>query len=1014
MAVAREAAAQSANGAARQAWRAAGVAALLLLVFLATRPLLVTLQAADAPLARMGEIDLSGRSPSDRVVPLAGEWRAVWRGGGPSDQPAVGTIRMLRVPGRWSAQAVPGEKAWPEAGVVSYFLRVRNLAPGDYALRLPSLYGASDIRIDGRLRSSSGRVATHPAEAESRRAPQEVAFQHRGGDLRIAIGMAALHHRDNGIESAPMLGGAAAMRAYSDSEWGRDVLYLTTLLLLAVVAAVTYLFRPDDKASLHLALGSLLFLPVSAVFSYDNALLLAAPGLDFRGMLTVQYLCGIGAIAFLLAYTRALFPAEVSSWLFKAFQSIFALLAIAQAMVLLMGDTGSASHISRMSTAAGALALLTMIGIVLLAVRRSRQGALVYLIGLSAFAVMIIIRSAVANSLLRDDVAQPLDFTAVGILLFLISHFILLAERLARAIARAENMNDDLRQMLGLSAAITSEMELERLLARIVEATSKILHADRSTLFLHDSEHNTLWSLFAEGMGDRRIDLAADQGLAGYAFTTGETINVRNAYADARFDHRIDKETGYLSRSILAMPIVTRDGRRLGVLQALNRRGAPAFDEEDERRMHAFAAQAAVALDNARLFTEVVASRNYNESILRSMSSAVITLDLDARVTKLNPAACRILGVDEKVLDGADARSLLTYGNASVMPEVDKVISTGEPKLLFDVDLRNGHGEAVAVNISIVPLLGEAGAAEGALVLIDDISEGKRLQGTMSRFLPQAVVEQVLDHPDELLFGSASTASILFSDIRNFTSIAEELSARETVEMLNEIFSEQFETITAHHGILDKFMGDSVMAVFGAPLQTEQDAENAVRAALRMQSCLDPVNTRRRAAGLGPIRLGTGVATGEVVAGTIGSPKRMDYTVVGDSVNLASRLQNLTKTYGASVLICERTAAAVWGRFALRELDLIRVRGRKAPGRLFEVRGETISIADVPLHDGYEQARKAMTERDWAGALARLEQLVLQFPDDGPTRVMIQRARALLGAPPPLHWDGVWDDRQAA
>jgi adenylate cyclase len=154
-----------------------------------------------------------------------------------------------------------------------------------------------------------------------------------------------------------------------------------------------------------------------------------------------------------------------------------------------------------------------------------------------------------------------------------------------------------------------------------------------------------------------------------------------------------------------------------------------------------------------------------------------------------------------------------------------------------------------------------------------------------------------------MLFGMGCRASVHFADIRGFTAMSENLYPRQVVDMLNEIFAELFEAVADHDGVLDEYIGDSVMAVFGAPRSRGEGPINAVRAALRMQYIIATTNRKREARGQVGGRLGVGVATGEVVAWTIGSPKRMDYTVIGDSVNLAARLQDLTKTYGEDVII---------------------------------------------------------------------------------------------------------------
>jgi adenylate cyclase len=322
------------------------------------------------------------------------------------------------------------------------------------------------------------------------------------------------------------------------------------------------------------------------------------------------------------------------------------------------------------------------------------------------------------------------------------------------------------------------------------------------------------------------------------------------------------------------------------------------------------------------------------------------------------------------------------------------------------------NGERISANLSIVPLMAEDEQA-GLLILVEDISEGKRLQGAMRRFMTQAVVDQIMGREDELLFGAACQASVLFADIRNFTTLAEKLPPRDTVDMLNTIFTELFEAVAANDGVLDKFIGDAIMAVYGAPLSSGRDPANAVESAVAMIGMIGGINASWKARGFPEIRLGVGIGSGEVVAGTIGSPKRMDYTVIGDSVNLASRLEGITKVYKVGIVVCESTAKAAEGAHPLRELDTIKVRGRTRPERIYQV-----VTADAPVlpavMEAYAAGRAAMAAERWDDAVAAFETALAVQPDDGPSILMLARAQILAAAPPEAGWDGIWDSAKAA
>lgn len=283
----------------------------------------------------------------------------------------------------------------------------------------------------------------------------------------------------------------------------------------------------------------------------------------------------------------------------------------------------------------------------------------------------------------------------------------------------------------------------------------------------------------------------------------------------------------------------------------------------------------------------------------------------------------------------------------------------------------------------------------------------------MRRFMTQNVVDQVLGHENDLLFGAACEASVMFADIRNFTAMAEQLSPREAVDMLNEIFTELFESVAAYDGMLDKFIGDALMAVYGAPISGTHDAANAVASAIQMQALVAKMNARRRERSLEDIRLGIGIASGEVIAGTIGSPKRMDYTVIGDSVNLAARLENSTKYYHTDIIVCEKTAAALSPNILKRELDLIRVRGRQKPSTIYEVMPQQDGdlTTQAALVAAYDDGRKHLAGGAWTEAIVAFERALSIDPDDHPSAIMRDRAKILLETPNP-HWDGVWQSRR--
>ena len=212
----------------------------------------------------------------------------------------------------------------------------------------------------------------------------------------------------------------------------------------------------------------------------------------------------------------------------------------------------------------------------------------------------------------------------------------------AQLVEKLDRGRREEEELLAITEAISTELRIEPLLARIVHAATTLLDAERSTLFLYDAATDELCSKVAEGTVEMQIRIPAKAGIAGAAFTSGEVINVPDAYAHPLFNTEIDRKSGFRTRNLVSVPVIERTGEHLGVLQVLNKRGGP-FTQSDIRRLKAFSAEIAVSIQNAQLFSDVLELKNYNESILKSLSNGVVTFDQQLTAAKANEAAYRIL-----------------------------------------------------------------------------------------------------------------------------------------------------------------------------------------------------------------------------------------------------------------------------------------------------------------------------------------------------------------------------------
>ncbi len=581
----------------------------------------------------------------------------------------------------------------------------------------------------------------------------------------------------------------------------------------------------------------------------------------------------------------------------------------------------------------------------------------------------------------------------------------------AHLFEKVERSRKEEAQLLEVTSAIAAELDLDTLLKKIIDVTTDMLGADRATLFIHDPKTDTLWSRIAMGMQSKEIRIPSSAGIAGSCFTSGKEINIPEAYEDPRFNQAVDKKTGYRTHNILCMPIVHKDGRKLGVIQVLNKKTGP-FNPVDERRLQSFGAQAAIALDNAQLFEDVTNEKNYNESILKSLSNGVITLDADRKVIKANAAALKILKWKTEEITEKPVTALFTgENNAWILKSIEKVVGSGKTDTTMDAEMTLAGGEPVSANLSIVPLIDVNDEAIGYMIIIDDISSEKRVKSTMARYMTKEVAEKLLAGGEDALGGTQQLGSVLFSDIRSFTTISEALGARETVAMLNEYFTYMIDVIFRHKGILDKYIGDAIMAIFGSPFPGPDDADNAVASANDMIRALRILNLGRMGQGHQEIKIGVGINTGELVSGNIGSPKRMDYTVIGDTVNLAARLEGATKTYGVQVLLSENTVKHLKKPGRHRELDLIQVKGKTQPVGIYEAldHHDDNSLPNITdVLGNFSEGLKFYRQRDWTKSIGCLEKALKAFPNDGPSKLYLKRCGIYMENPPAKDWDGAF------
>ncbi len=313
------------------------------------------------------------------------------------------------------------------------------------------------------------------------------------------------------------------------------------------------------------------------------------------------------------------------------------------------------------------------------------------------------------------------------------------------------------------------------------------------------------------------------------------------------------------------------------------------------------------------------------------------------------------------------------------------------------------HGTIVAVAAPIAGTVIVLGAATIANLATEG-REKAHLRAVFSQYVSRSVVDRILADPARArLGGERKELTVLFSDIRGFSAFAEAMGPEQLARFLGEYLTPMTDLVLASGGTLDKYIGDAVMAIWAAPVDLPDHAERACEVALRMQEELAKLNPRWQAEGKPPISIGIGINTGAMAVGNMGSAARFDYTVLGDQVNLASRLEALTKDYGVAILVGEATAQAARGKFVFREIDLVRVKGRAGAAPVFELVGR----AGAAVDPRFAEALAAYRRRDFSAARAAFAEVA----GDPAAAAMAVRCGELAAAPPPESWDGVYEQR---
>lgn len=352
--------------------------------------------------------------------------------------------------------------------------------------------------------------------------------------------------------------------------------------------------------------------------------------------------------------------------------------------------------------------------------------------------------------------------------------------------------------------------------------------------------------------------------------------------------------------------------------------------------------------------------------------------------------------------------SQLTRPISTIVASMRKIIQSSDLSERVPIQYRDETGElAHTFNI----MIGELDKAYSQIksyafqAVLAQKKENK-IRNIFQKYVPQELIDRFFENPEGMLVGENRELAVLFSDIRSFTSISESMRPDDLVNSLNRYFSVMVDIIMGRKGIIDKYIGDAIMAFFGAPVHHEDEPFQAVMAGIEMTEALHGFNQKQQELGKPEFRIGVGINYGEVTVGNIGTEKKMDYTVIGDMVNLASRLEGLTKPYHQELIIAESLFPSIEGHLPWRLLDTVAVKGKKRGVKIYTVRRQINKVEER----GWARHNEAISRyyaRDFAAAIEGFEGVLGLLPDDANAQMLLDRCRRYMDTPPPEDWDGV-------
>ena len=517
-------------------------------------------------------------------------------------------------------------------------------------------------------------------------------------------------------------------------------------------------------------------------------------------------------------------------------------------------------------------------------------------------------------------------------------------ERISELVIPFEQRYSNLQALAGMGQIVNSTLEVDEVLQIVMDTIVRLTGAERGFLMLRD-ERGEMAIRIARNWEQESInqsEFAISRTVVQRVIEGGEAVLTTNAREDPRFGGQ-ESIIAFNLRSILCVPLSVKS-ELIGVIYTDNRIRSGIFSEADRDLLLSFADQAAVAIENARLYSslkrtleEVTELKNLMDDVFASIVSGVITADVQDQITLCNRAAASILGQASAEIVGRKIADIIPSFATDIIPHLDAVRQSEQPVVGLELSNTVPDRGVVDWRFNLSPLKDAGQKTQGVAIVLDDMTERKKLEA-QRRLLQRMVSPAVLDQidPNSLqIGGKKGDITILFADVRGFTAYSEKHTPEELVAVLNRYLAAAAEAVLANEGTVDKFLGDAVMAWFNAPLPQPDHTLRAVKTALAIRDAVAALHDE-----LPPeahLDFGVGIHYGDAVLGWIGTEKRLEYTAISDSVNTSKRIQeNAARN---QILISRNAYERVENEIVAKPFTPISAKGKTQPLEVYEVLG---------------------------------------------------------------------------